>query len=52
MSLACCAVYAVMFAVGAGLYGFYARSACLAGVALVATLALFKVLSVKQSKEG
>ncbi|MDD4017728.1 MAG: Na+:solute symporter [Kiritimatiellae bacterium] len=52
MSLACCAVYAVMFAVGSGLYGYYARSACLAGVAVISTIALFKVLSSKQSKEG
>ncbi|MFA6633789.1 MAG: Na+:solute symporter, partial [Kiritimatiellia bacterium] len=52
MSLACCAVYAVMFAVGSGLYGYAVRSACLAGVAVIATITLFKVLSAKQSKEG
>ncbi len=52
MSLACCAVYAVMFAVGSGLYGYAVRSACLSGVAVIAMIALFKVLSAKQSKEG
>ena len=45
MSLACLAVYAAMFAIGAGLYGQPVRAACLAGTSGVATAALFMRLS-------
>jgi Na+/proline symporter len=45
MTLACLAVYAAMFAIGAGLYGQPVRAACLAGTSGVATAALFMRLS-------
>jgi Na+/proline symporter len=49
MSLACCAIYALMFAVGACFYGQYLRSAFLGGVAAVATVFLFMVYLSKQT---
>lgn len=48
MSLACCAIYALMFAVGACFYAQYLRSAWLGTVAAVATVLLFMVYSSKQ----
>jgi len=51
MTLACLAVYAAMFAIGAWFYAFVLRAACLTAVALIATLLLFKVLSRMYAKE-
>lgn len=51
MSLACLAVYAAMFAIGAWFYACVLRASCLTAVAVVATLLLFKVLSCMYAKK-
>jgi Na+/proline symporter len=52
MSLACLAVYATMFAIGAWFYACVLRAACLTAVAVVATVLLFKMLSRLYKKDG
>ena len=45
MTLACLAVYATMFAIGAGFYSCWLKATCLAAVAVVSTVFLFTILS-------
>jgi uncharacterized RDD family membrane protein YckC len=51
MTLACLAVYAAMFAIGAWFYACPLRAACTSAVAVVATVFLFTILSRMYAKE-
>jgi hypothetical protein len=52
MTLACMAVYAAMFGIGAWFYSCPLRAACMSAVSVVSTALLFKILSRLYAKNA